>query len=100
MGKDYGFEGSWIFTGARPPQKTLEAIEDAAQESSAILIHHRTEADLRAGIRKMAKEMEIPIREAAWIGAHGIEEEVLRTIEECVAEDYEDQDVPAEGAEA
>jgi len=96
MGKDLGFEGSWIFTGARPPNKTLEEIEEAAQESSAILIHHRTEAGLRAGVRKMAEEMEIPIREAAWIGAHGIADEVLRTIEECVAED----DEAAEGAEA
>ncbi len=86
-GKDLGFEGSWIFTGARPPQKTLEQIEDSAQDSSAILLHHRTEPEVREEVLKMAAEMEIPLREAPWIGVHGIEGEVLRTIRDCVAED-------------
>ncbi len=87
LAKDLGFEGSWIFTGARPPRKTLEEIEESAQDSSAILMHHRTEPEVRDEVRKMAEEMEIPMREAPWIGVHGLEGEVLRTIRDCVAEE-------------
>ncbi|MDJ0523357.1 MAG: CDC27 family protein [Planctomycetota bacterium] len=87
LAKDLGFEGSWIFTGARPPRKTLEEIEDTAQDSSAILLHHRMESEVRDEVRKMAEEMEIPLRESPWLGVHGLEGEVLRTIRDCVAED-------------
>ncbi len=102
VAKDLGFEGSWIFTGSRPPKKTLEEIEEGAQESSAILIHHRMEPDLRAEVRKMAEEMDIPFREAPWIGAHGVEDEVLRTIRDCVAEEdgVAEEDEAAEAAES
>ncbi len=82
-----GFEGSWIFTGARPPQKTLHEIEDAAQDSSAILLHHRAEPEVRDEVRKLAEELEIPLRESVWLGAHGVEVEVLRTLQDCVSED-------------
>jgi hypothetical protein len=87
LATDLGFEGSWIFTGARPPRKTLEEIEESAQDSSAILLHHRIEPEVRDEVRKMAEEMEIPLREAPWLGVNGIEGEVLRTIRDCVAEE-------------
>jgi hypothetical protein len=87
MAKDMGFEGSWIFTGARPPHKTLQEIEDTAQESSAILLHHRAEPEVREEVRKIAAELGIPLRESVWLGAHGVEAEVLRTLGDCAAED-------------
>lgn len=87
LASDLGFEGSWIFTGARPPRKTLDEIEESAQDSSAILLHHRMEPEVRDEVRKMAEEMEIPLREAPWLGVNGLEGEILRTIRDCVAEE-------------
>ena len=76
-----------MFTGARPPRKTLEQVEDAAEECSAILVHHRIEPEVRAEVRKLAAEMEIPLREAQWMGVSGVQREVLRTIRDCMAEE-------------
>ena len=56
-------------------------------EGGAILLHHRTEPEVRAEVRKMAEELDIPLRESVWLGAHGVEVEVLRTLKDCVAED-------------
>lgn len=87
LGEDVGFEASWIFTGAKPPNKTLAEIEETAEDSSAILIHHHTDADLRAEIKKMADEMEIPLREAGWMGTRGVDAEVLRTLGDAMDEE-------------
>ena len=85
--KDLGFEGSWVFTGSRPPRKTLEEIEDEAQETSAILLHHGADAAIRAEVRRMADEMEIPLREVSWMGLDGVSSEVLRTVRDCLADE-------------
>jgi hypothetical protein len=82
-----GFEGSWIFTGSRPPQKALEEIEEAAEDTSAIVLHHRTEPEIRDEVRKLAEELEIPLREAPWLGLRGLQDEVLRTIRDYAAEE-------------
>ena len=87
LGKDVGFEASWIFTGAKPPNKTMAEIEETAEDSSAILIHHHTDPDLRAEIKKMADEMEIPLREAGWMGTLGVDAEVLRTLGDAMDEE-------------
>jgi len=87
LAENLGFEGSWVFTGSRPPRKTLEEIESEAQETSAILLHHRAESAVREGVRRLAEEMDIPVREAAWLGITGIEAEVLRTVRDCLAEE-------------
>ena len=80
LGKSVGFEASWVFTGGRPPRKTLEEIEELAEDSSAILLHERTESGIRTEVQKLAEELEIPVREAPWMGLHGIQDEVLRTL--------------------
>jgi len=85
--KRLGFEGSWVFTGSRPPRKTFEEIEDEAQETSAILLHHRADGAVRDQVRRLAQEMEIPLREASWLGVSGIESEVLRTVRDCLEEE-------------
>ncbi|MDA1193725.1 MAG: hypothetical protein O2894_00925 [Planctomycetota bacterium] len=87
LGKDVGFEASWIFTGSRPPQKTLEEIEKTAEDSSAILVHHHTDPELRSEILKMAEEMDLPLREASWMGVTGVAAEVLRTLNEAMIEE-------------
>lgn len=87
LGKDVGFEASWIFTGAKPPNKTMAEIEETAEDSSAILIHHHTDPDLRAEIKKMADEMDIPLREAGWMGTQGVDAEVLRTLGDAMHEE-------------
>jgi len=79
-----GFEGDWIFTGARPPHKTLQEIEDSAQHTSAILIHHGAGADVREEVKKLADELEVPVREVAWMGQRGVETEVLLTLGDAV----------------
>jgi tetratricopeptide (TPR) repeat protein len=85
--KRLGFEGSWVFTGSRPPRKTIEEIEDEAQETSAILLHHRADPAVREEVRRMAAEMQIPLREVSWMGLPGVSDEVLRTVQECLAEE-------------
>ena len=75
-----GFEGSWVFTGGRPPRKTLEEIEELAEDSSAILLHERTEPALRTEVLQLADELEIPVCEAPWMGVHGVQGQVLRTL--------------------
>ncbi len=86
LAKEVGFEGSWIFTGARPPRKTMEEIEETAQDSSIILLHHRTEPEVRDEVRRLAGELEIPLHELAWLGAGGVEPLVLRTLSEFASE--------------
>jgi len=85
--KRLGFEGSWVFTGSRPPRKTLEEIENQARDTSAILLHHGTDAGLQTEVRRMAQEMEIPMRETAWMGTAGVADEVLRTVRDCLSEE-------------
>lgn len=98
LAKRVGFDGEWIFTGARPPRKTLEEIEDTAEQTSAILLHHGTEEDIRVEVRKMAEEMEIPLRESTWLGRRDVEPEVLRTLDVALIADAET--LAAERAEA
>ena len=86
LAKRVGFSGEWIFTGSRPPAKTFAAIEDCAQTADAILIHHGAAPDVRAQVRKLAAEMEIPLREAPWMGATGVQAEVLRTLTDAFEE--------------
>jgi tetratricopeptide (TPR) repeat protein len=86
LAKRVGFSGEWIFTGSRPPAKTFAAIEDSAQTADAILIHHGTAPDVRAQVRKLAAEMEIPLREAPWMGVQGVQAEVLRTLTDAFEE--------------
>ena len=84
---DIGFEGSWIFTGARPPARALQEIEEVAAETDAILLHPRADAELRAEVLKLAEALDIPVREAAWLGAGGVEREVLCTLDSCIVEE-------------
>lgn len=98
LAKRVGFDGDWIFTGARPPHKTLQEIEDTAEQTSAILLHHGTGTDIRGEVLKLAAEMEIPVREAAWLGRSVIEPEVLRTLDVALIADAEA--IAAERAEA
>jgi hypothetical protein len=86
LAEQVGFEGSWIFTGSRPPQKTLEEIEETAQDTSAILLHHRTEPEVVEQVRRLAEELDIPLRESAWLGARGVEAQVLRTLRAFASE--------------
>ena len=84
---DIGFEGSWIFTGARPPARAMQEIEDSAQDTDAILLHPRADAELREEVLKLAEELDIPVREAPWMGAGGVEREVLCTLKTCIVEE-------------
>ena len=86
LAKDVGFQGSWVFTGSQPRQKTLEEIEELAQDSHAILLHHRMEPEMREEVQKLAEELDLPVREAAWLGVTGLEGEVLRTLGDCLEE--------------
>ncbi|MDJ0973861.1 MAG: hypothetical protein QNJ98_05330 [Planctomycetota bacterium] len=89
LAKRVGFDGDWIFTGSRPPHKTLQEIEDTAEQTSAILLHHGTGTDIRGEVLKMAAEMEIPVREAPWLGRSLIASEVLRTLDVALIADAE-----------
>jgi tetratricopeptide (TPR) repeat protein len=91
LAEQVGFEGSWVFTGSRPPRKALQEIEELAEDSSAILLHPRTDPALRAEIKSLAEEIGIPVREAAWLGAHGIRDEVLRTLRDYLALEVEEE---------
>lgn len=86
LAKRVGFSGEWIFTGSRPPAKTFAAIEDSAQTADTILVHHGAAPDVRAQVRKLAAEMEIPLREAAWMGVQGVQAEVLRALTDAFEE--------------
>ena len=81
--KDLGFAGSWIFTSARSPQQALQEIESAAEAAEAMLLHPRTEPELRQAVLSMAEDLDLPVRQAAWLGADGVENEVLRTLDCC-----------------
>ena len=81
---EVGFDGEWIFTAAKPAQKSLAQIEETAEEGlDAILVHPRTTDDLRSRLREIAGELEIPLREVPWLGRNGIALEVLRTVDEA-----------------
>jgi hypothetical protein len=84
LAQQLGFEGDWIFTGAQPPHKAMREIEDVARAASAILLHHATGADLRDEVKRMAHGMNVPVREAAWLGRQGMEQEVLRALREMI----------------
>jgi hypothetical protein len=76
-----GFQGDWVFTGARPPLKTLKEIEDSAKGAHAILLHHGAGPELRQEVRRLGQSLAIPVREATWLGTVGVEGEVLQALD-------------------
>ncbi len=80
-----GFQGDWVFTGARPPLKTLKEIEDSARGAHAILLHHGAGPELRQEVRRLGQALAIPVREATWLGAAGVEEEVVQVLSHAFA---------------
>lgn len=76
-----GLDGSWIFTGSVPPNKSLEEIDEAAEEASAILLHDRVDAELRAEVHKIGEDLDILVREMPWVGVRGVQEELCRTVD-------------------
>jgi hypothetical protein len=84
LAKRVGFDGDWIFTGARPPYKTLREIEDQARNVNAILLHHAAGPELRQEVKRMGEDLKIPVRQASWLGTVGVQNEVLRAVREAV----------------
>ncbi len=84
---DLGFRGSWIFTSARSPQQAMQDIQKVATSADAMLLHPRTEPELREAVLKLAASLDVPVRQAAWLGADGVESEVLRTLDRCFEEE-------------
>lgn len=76
-----GLQGSWIFTGAMPPARSLEEIDGAAETASAILLHDRLDPDLREEVHKIGADLDVLVRELPWTGAGGVEGEVRRTLD-------------------
>jgi hypothetical protein len=79
-----GFEGEWVFTGARPPYKTLQEIGERARGVRAILLHHAAGPEVREEVRRLGQDLAIPVREAPWLGTAGVEAEVLRALTQAV----------------
>ena len=86
LASELGFEGDWIFTGVRPPYKTLREIAGAAQDADVILLHHALGPDMRREVLSLGEKYDVPVREAAWLGAAGVEPEVLRGLREAFVE--------------
>lgn len=80
MGQRLGFQGHWLFTGARPPVKLLREIEPTVRSANAILLHHGAGPELRDEIRRLGASLSIPVREARWLGTQGVKNEVLETL--------------------
>ncbi len=79
-----GFEGSWVFTGAATPDAALDEIEERAENASLILLHHRTDASVRDEVLAMAEEMELPVSESPWLGANGLQSQVVHALNDKV----------------
>jgi tetratricopeptide (TPR) repeat protein len=81
LGRRVGFEGSWILAGARPYHQTLAEVEESVKRgASTILIHHTATPDLRQGVRRIGEALSIPVREIPYVGAAGVEPEVLSAL--------------------
>lgn len=86
LAQEMGFEGDWIFTGVKPPYKTLREIAGAAQDSDVILLHHALGPDMRREVKSLGERHDVPVREATWLGSTGIESEVLRGLRDAFVE--------------
>lgn len=80
LGQRLGFQGAWLFTGARPPLKVLREIEPTVRGANTILLHHGAGPELRDEIRRLGASLSIPVREAHWLGTQGVKDEVLEAL--------------------
>jgi len=83
LAADLGFEGEWIFSGVRPPYKTLREVAGAAQDADVLLLHHTLGPDMRREVQALGEKYDVPVREAPWLGQASLEGEVLRTLKEA-----------------
>lgn len=83
LAAELGFEGEWIFTGVRPPYKTLREIAAATQDADVVLMHHALGPDMCREIRALGEKYDVPVREAAWLGTANLEGEVLASLKEA-----------------
>jgi len=83
LATDLGFEGEWIFSGVRPPYKTLREVAGAAQDADVLLLHHTLGPDMRREVQALGEKYDVPVREAPWLGQASLESEVLRTLKEA-----------------
>lgn len=76
-----GFDGDWILTGARPPQKALEEIEEVAEDGmDAVIVHHGTATEIRNAMERLAGDLDVPVFTPGWLGRRGLERLVLQTV--------------------
>ncbi len=83
LAKELGFEGEWVFTGLRPPYKTLREIANEAQDADVVLLHHAVGPDMRGEVKRLGEKYDVPVRDAAWLGAGGLERELLFTLKDA-----------------
>jgi len=83
LASELGFEGEWIFTGVRPPYKTLREVAAATQDADVVLMHHALGPDMCREIRALGEKYDVPVREAGWLGTANLEAEVLASLKEA-----------------
>jgi hypothetical protein len=86
IGRKAGFEGAFVVAGARPPHRVLADVEAACRAgTTVILVHHTATPDLREGIRRLAADLSVAVREIPYSGSAGLEAEVLAAVGDAVA---------------
>ncbi|MFV1958094.1 MAG: hypothetical protein ACC662_01645 [Planctomycetota bacterium] len=86
LADELGFEGQWVFTGVRPPYKTLREIASHVQDADAVLMHHAVGADMREEVKRIGEKYDVPVRQAPWLGAASLEDEVLEALSSAFVE--------------
>ena len=78
VGRRAGFTGALIVGGARPSQRALAEVEEAARDgATAIVLLHTATPDLKEGVRRLGGDLSLPVREIPYAGAASLEAELL-----------------------
>ena len=85
LGRRLGFQGSLVLGGARPAQRTLADVEEQLRAgATAVVLLHTAGPELREGVRRLAADLSIPVREIPYAGAASLEPELLGALEDTM----------------